>query len=164
MAISPKARAPAWRKRSRAASPSGAERASATDKESAKDHGGRFLGKPCLDDQPPSWILRASCFLVSMAIRLSERCSRTIFSPAGLIDHSDRGSQYCSDAYRKLAHSARLYPLHERPRQLLRQCHGRDRVQDHQIRADLAPRRSRPQQWCSSAVVSRSLSAPSTAP
>lgn len=58
--------------------------------------------------------------------------------PPGLIHHSDRGSQYCADDYRRIPEGPRLRRVDERAWKLLRQCHGRDGLQDHQIRVGLA--------------------------
>ncbi len=67
-----------------------------------------------------------------------KRALATRQPPRGLIHHSDRGSQYCSGDYRKLFADYKIVASMMRKRELLRQCHGRNRVQGHQIRDDQA--------------------------
>ncbi len=57
---------------------------------------------------------------------------------AGLIHHSDRGSQYCSLDYQAELRRKRHPDLNVGKGQLLRQRHGRDLLQDPQVRTRLA--------------------------
>ena len=72
--------------------------------------------------------------------------------PPRLVHHSDRGSQYCSVDYQSLLRKRdvlislsaiacnRLPATHERKGELLRQRHGGNLLQDHQVGAHMAGR------------------------
>lgn len=79
-----------------------------------------------------------------LAIRALKMAIAFRAPPKGCIHHADRGSQYCSHDYQKILrqHGFKVSPLvhvnmhcravHVWEGQLLRQCSGRDLLQNHQ--------------------------------